>query len=552
MNIQKYDNHVQRLIEELMEKRAKHDSSFAKTATRLLRRAQELEDDALIGFSCYYIAESHYIYSMNHDNFKKTVIRAMEHLQAASEYMLLGRCYNLLGIDSLLHGTMSLGMDYLMTALRYCDNNSGNNLKGIVQSNVGHIYADLGDYQEALRYMKDALEEIRKYPNDPMYSHDMVLCYTLQGNYYLHHNHKLEKAKISLKHAHEILMSSKTPEDVSDQFLYSILNIKILHYSGKTPERDAEIANLMVTLSQWHSIADMAEDIVDIGFFLLEIGDLQNVKSIIEITEPYMNSLELPSVKIQIVQLKIEYYAKADMQAELQHSTVTYYELSQLLKRNDAVSYKFSVDVRRSMEEMRVSQEKIQKENMRLTRQAEYDQLTSLPNRYHLNRFSDQAFERAFHNKTSLAVEILDIDYFKEYNDTYGHQAGDTCLQKIAEQIQLLARSCCGIYCARYGGDEFVLIYENKTDNEVTEFAAKLRDMVIALHIPNGGSRFSSYITISQGIRNSVPKEENKLWDYMYTADNALYNVKQHKKGEIVLLHSAVISQKSLEDAKRT
>ena len=278
VNIQKYDNHVQRLIEELMEKRAKHDSSFAKTATRLLRRAQELEDDALIGFSCYYIAESHYIYSMNHDNFKKTVIRAMEHLQAASEYMLLGRCYNLLGIDSLLHGTMSLGMDYLMTALRYCDNNSGNNLKGIVQSNVGHIYADLGDYQEALRYMKDALEEIRKYPNDPMYSHDMVLCYTLQGNYYLHHNHKLEKAKISLKHAHEILMSSKTPEDVSDQFLYSILNIKILHYSGKTPERDAEIANLMVTLSQWHSIADMAEDIVDIGFFLLEIGDLQNVK----------------------------------------------------------------------------------------------------------------------------------------------------------------------------------------------------------------------------------------------------------------------------------
>ena len=220
------------------------------------------------------------------------------------------------------------------------------------------------------------------------------------------------------------------------------------------------------------------------------------MKSIIEITEPYMNSLELPSVKIQIVQLKIEYYAKADMQAELQHSTVTYYELSQLLKRNDAVSYKFSVDVRRSMEEMRVSQEKIQKENMRLTRQAEYDQLTSLPNRYHLNRFSDQAFERAFHNKTSLAVEILDIDYFKEYNDTYGHQAGDTCLQKIAEQIQLLARSCCGIYCARYGGDEFVLIYENKTDNEVTEFAAKLRDMVIALHIPNGGSRFSSYITM--------------------------------------------------------
>ena len=71
VNIQKYDNHVQRLIDELMEKRARHDSSFTKTATKLLRRAQELEDEALIGFSCYYLAEAHYIYSMNHDNFKK-------------------------------------------------------------------------------------------------------------------------------------------------------------------------------------------------------------------------------------------------------------------------------------------------------------------------------------------------------------------------------------------------------------------------------------------------------------------------------------------------
>ncbi len=59
-------------------------------------------------------------------------------------------------------------------------------------------------------------------------------------------------------------------------------------------------------------------------------------------------------------------------------------------------------------------------------------------------------------------------------------------------------------------------------------------------------------VTISQGIRNSIPSETNKLWDYMYAADNALYEVKEHKKGEVVLLHNALISQRSLNEAKHS
>ena len=148
-------------------------------------------------------------------------------------------------------------------------------------------------------------------------------------------------------------------------------------------------------------------------------------------------------------------------------------------------------------------------------------------------------------------MEILDIDYFKEYNDTYGHQAGDICLQQISEQIRYLTRNHPNVYSARYGGDEFVIIYEGMTDDEVTSLAASLRNRIRDLAILHETSKIDSCITVSQGIRNSVPKEGNKLWDYMYTADNALYSVKKHRKGEIVLLHSAVISQKSLADAMR-
>ena len=551
MNVRKYDNHVQHLIDELFEKRGKYDPTIVRTAEKLLREARKLQDDALIGFTCYYLAEASYTFSLDHDKFKSTVVKAMEHLQLASEFSLLGKCYNLLGIDALLHGTVSLGMDYLMTALRYCNSNDESNLRGVVNSNIGHIYADLGDYTEALRYLKDAIADIQRYPDDQMYLRDMLLCYTMEGNYYLKQNHHLEKARSCLKKASRILEQFPKPRDVNDELLLSILRIKVLHYSGLLQERDTEIRNLLDLLRSFQGYADLAEDICDIGLFLLEIGDLAGTSVLITLTEPSFRNLNVPSMKIQFIQLKIEYYTRAGQEKERLSTAGLYYELSQRVKLNEAVSYKFSIDVRRSMEEMRICQEKIQQENLRLMRQAEYDQLTGLPNRYHLNRFSEQAFDRAFQNQTSLAMEILDIDYFKEYNDTYGHQAGDVCLQQIAEQIRRLTRSHSSVYAARYGGDEFVIIYEGMTDDEVTTLASSLRNSIHDLAILHEASKVDSCITVSQGIRNSVPKDGNKLWDYMYTADNALYSVKKHKKGEIVLLHTAVISQKSLADAMR-
>ncbi|MCH4192430.1 MAG: GGDEF domain-containing protein [Butyrivibrio sp.] len=552
MNVRKYDNHVQRLIEELFAKRGKYDPSIVKTADHLLKEAKKIQDDALLGFTYYYLAEAYYTFSLDHDKFKSVLVKAMEHLQLASEFSLLGKCYNLLGIDALLHGTMSLGMDYLMTALRYCNSNDESNLRGVVNSNIGHIYADLGDYTEALHYLKDAIADIQRYPDDQMYFRDMLLCYTMEGNYYLKQNRHLEKARSCLKKACRIWEKFPQPKDVNDELLLSVLQIKVLHYSELFQERDAEIRNLLNLLKGFHGYADLVEDICDIGLFLLEIGDLESTRKLLQLTEPSLSSLNVPSIEIQITQFKIEYYTQAGLEKKRLESADLYYKLSMQLKLSEAVSYKFSIDIRRSMEEMRASQEKIQQENLRLIRQAEYDQLTGLPNRYHLNRFSDQAFDRAFQNQTSLAVEILDIDYFKEYNDTYGHQAGDVCLQQISEQIRLLTQSHANVYSARYGGDEFVIIYEGMADDEVTSLAASLRNRIHDLSIPHQGSKSSSCVTVSQGIRNSIPKEENKLWDYMYTADNALYSVKQHTKGEIVLLHSAVISQKSLADAMRT
>jgi diguanylate cyclase (GGDEF)-like protein len=180
----------------------------------------------------------------------------------------------------------------------------------------------------------------------------------------------------------------------------------------------------------------------------------------------------------------------------------------------------------------------MQEENKLLQEKSERDPLTKLPNREKINEYTEVAFENAYHNGTNLGVEIFDIDFFKQYNDTYGHQAGDKCLKKIAQLLHSLMEQ--GIFCARYGGDEFIIIYENKSDDEIKAIAEQLRQRVMELNITHTNSTISPVVTISQGIRNSVPKDGNKIWDYFYIADMSMYHVKRTTKNDVLLLHNAI------------
>lgn len=105
------------------------------------------------------------------------------------------------------------------------------------------------------------------------------------------------------------------------------------------------------------------------------------------------------------------------------------------------------------------------------------------------------------------------------------------------------------MYAARYGGDEFVILYEGMEDSAITDFAERLKQRVSTLKVPSTGGKTITGISISQGIMNSVPTEWNRSWDYLYTADNALYSVKRKKKGEICLMHRSNFAGSTIDDS---
>ena len=193
------------------------------------------------------------------------------------------------------------------------------------------------------------------------------------------------------------------------------------------------------------------------------------------------------------------------------------------------------LSVRRSLEHANEQRRELEKANERLLEKSETDPLTRLAHRFRLNDYLEHAFERARDDHREFAVEILDIDYFKEYNDNYGHQAGDACIVAIADELRKMQSS--DTFCARYGGDEFIIIYEYKTEDEVFSMADSLRERILDRRIEHVCSKALPVVTISQGICFDVAPEGSRSRDFLHAADMMLYEVKKRSRNNISLGH---------------
>ena len=163
--------------------------------------------------------------------------------------------------------------------------------------------------------------------------------------------------------------------------------------------------------------------------------------------------------------------------------------------------------------------------NARLTELSIIDELTQVANRRSLDENLEKEWLRAKRLKTPISMLMIDIDYFKEYNDEFGHIKGDECLTYIAEFFKNnINRS--GDFIARYGGEEFCILMPETNLNGALKFAEIIHSGVRNLKIPNPKSKVSKYLTICIGVASSIPDSEDNYMDLLYTSDKALYKAK--------------------------
>lgn len=164
-------------------------------------------------------------------------------------------------------------------------------------------------------------------------------------------------------------------------------------------------------------------------------------------------------------------------------------------------------------------------ENKELRIMSETDQLTGLANRFGLNHYGGEMLAACIKEKKPVSLGVLDIDYFKFFNDNYGHQNGDECIKAVAKVLQSLEEPG-KVLAARYGGDEFIVITSGMDQEEVEGLADRIRTGVIAANIPHAYSKASSVVTVSQGHYVCIPNTGESISTLLAIADKVMYEVK--------------------------
>ena len=528
MDFSEYNEVVRAWMNEVLRNRGIDAELTLKYCADIEQYGAKLDDAKLLGFAYYYSGETYYVLN-DVDNLFRCITKAISYLDRSKQWAMVARAYNMMAITSLNRGNAPIAMDYYLTGLSYCKKYGLRQEENMIQLNLGNLYLCNGQYSEAQKYFERVLRYVKEEKDSEDY-YSLMSCISV----YIGRCHVLGER---MERAQECLdyIDRECWEHLQKPERLNALCFKTYYYHtiGRITKRDECIDKIHEQIDVNMAVMDIFDDFYELCRLLLEIDKEDVFWDIIKILEELTKNAKIINLQRKIISLKIKYYRRNHDNAGYLQATGLYYELTEVMERENQYMIANMLSVRNSLEKSNEKRREVEQANVKLQEQSETDPLTGLANRIRLNAHSKEAFERALCAERTFAIEILDIDYFKEYNDTYGHQAGDECIRMIAEELSRMQGS--HIFCARYGGDEFVIVYEGMTEKEVFAQAEDLRERILARKLEHIHSKALPIVTISQGICCDIPAEENKTWDFLHTADALLYQVKKQSRNNIMM-----------------
>jgi diguanylate cyclase (GGDEF)-like protein len=176
--------------------------------------------------------------------------------------------------------------------------------------------------------------------------------------------------------------------------------------------------------------------------------------------------------------------------------------------------------------------------NRELEKLSRQDGLTGIANRRYFDSYLLAELQRAIRAREPLSVILIDVDYFKLYNDCYGHQAGDQCLRQVAEVLRAAGRRPADLP-ARYGGEEFAVVLPETVVDGAIDVANAIQALIAKDAIPHSRSEIGATVTVSMGIAAMVPGPDAVPEDIVGHADAALYQAKHQGRNRFVVFNAA-------------
>lgn len=528
MKIHSISGKTDALVQDVLKSRWTDTARILELCPEIIKEARQNGDAWLLGFAYYHSGSAHYIRNEIEATFRD-LAKAIGYLEESGQWELIARAYNVMAISSAGKGNAAVAADYYLTGLEYCRKYEIRKVESSIYLNLGYLYLDNQIYDEAQNYFEKARadydqtqEEKRGIATLTMLYTNLALCDMRSG--------KMEK---TAEYISKLDQECQPHFENVDYVYVECMKAAYYHKTGDWNKRDQCIEDIRDRIGRKMALMDIFDDLYHFCLLLVEIDRMDILREICDKLEPVVESTKVAYLEKKMLSLKMKYYNKSGQEAAYLKTAVQFYEKTEIADKESKSMITNMLYVRSALEHANEKRINLEQINLELMEKAETDPLTGLMNRYRFTDYSEKIVESCYEKNIPLAFEILDIDYFKQYNDHYGHQAGDECIQKVASLIKKMQND--QIFCARYGGDEFIIIYSGLSAQQVYDKAKRFKDAVMELGITHGESQAADIVTVSQGICFDVPKYGNKSWDFLHAADMLLYRVKKKKRNEILI-----------------
>lgn len=529
MNELKDKDIVQIWMNRVLESRGTDKGKTLKYCQKIFNVGENTNNDYLMGFAQFYMGETYYILNDVEGLFLNSM-NSVDNLSRSGQWELLAMAYNLLAIAFTNQGNTSFALDYYITGIKICEKYNLTFIKAIIECNIGILHMNHEEYDRAIDFLESSKSGFLSLERDKGYHTNITSVYTSLSKCFVEMG-RMEEARQYLT-----LIEEEYEEHLDSVVLLCLNCYKSCYYNivGDHNKRDHYIQEISENLNEELIILDIFDDFYSYCVMLLKIEKYDDFLKVFKVFDDVTRMSKLVYLQRKLLALKIEYMKKISNKSGYQEAAALYYELSQTMEQQEKYVISSMMENRFSLEKSKKKRREMEVEKSLLRQKSEMDALTGIANRFRLNDYAENAFQRALKNQSSFAIEILDVDYFKEYNDNYGHQAGDICLIRIADELRKMS-TMRSVFCARYGGDEFVLLYEGYCKEDVFKMAEDLKVRMSQIKIEHKFSKAEDYVTLSQGICCDIPKKGNKVWDFLHSADVMLYKVKERSRNSLAL-----------------
>lgn len=519
MDLSKLSPETQKYISQMLDRRTKGGILDQDVCREILEYGKEIGSDAVYGIGCYFIAE-YYWRDHIEDKTMRYLTESTKCFLKAGMGEFLTRSYNMMGSVSDNQDNRVVALNYFYIGLQYAEKYGLIYERGMIDFNIGFVLFRMKRYAEAAEHYESSISFYRQSEDSFYRNYNIVLGMQHCGSCYL----KLER----YQEAYDLLdqidgIRREQPDRDYPQVNITAFRAECAAARGDRQEFLKYVNEVLDIIRPEKGIgeeADNLESLVELLFNFQELDRLDELFQVLDGKE-LENS---PMLFMSLYPWRSQSLLQRGRTDEYIRHTGMYFEVYERDRQNHKLGTARIMELQDELREVEKEQAKISAANRKLEAIAMYDSMTKLANRAKINEYMSQKLEEAWENETLLGVELMDIDRFKTFNDTYGHLAGDECIKAVAGVLRKMKSH--RVFCGRYGGDEFVVIYSGMTLEEIEQTAEKIRKGICDLQIPHKKSEQGDIVTVSQGIFARVPNNDSREWDFSSMADTMLYHAK--------------------------